>query len=116
MFSLSDPYSLEGMSDFFIILGLKLPIPLFSSSNQRFFFPPMKWFLSYRSGFAFGFSCFCCQPIAVCFAVNSLQQIVVLLMVSFFVGFRVDSSNNKSRSDRVIKSNLIHQCVTDSEF
>ena len=45
-FSLSSPCSLERMGDFLAIFGLKSPLPSFSFSDSRFYFP-IKWFLSH---------------------------------------------------------------------
>ena len=58
---------------------------------------------------------FCCQLVVACFFTNLLGQVVVSSMVNFFVGFRVNSSNDKIRSNRVIRSNHIHQYVVDLE-
>ena len=35
--------------------------------------------------------------------------------ISFFVGFRVDSSSDKVRSDKVIKSNIVRQYTAHLE-
>ena len=47
------------------------------------------------------------------FVANLLRQIIVSLTISFFVGFRINSSDDKVRSDRVIISNHIHRYVVD---
>ena len=50
--------------------------------------------------------------IETCFQADLLRQIVVSLTVSFFVGFRVDSSNDKVLS-KVNISNLVRQYVVN---
>ena len=57
------------------------------------------------------FSCFCLQPMVTCFAVDLLQRVVMSSTISFFVGFRVDSSDDKVQFDKVIRSNPIHHYV-----
>ena len=42
----------------------------------------------------------------MCFVID-LLQVVIMSTISFFMGFHVDSSDGKVRSDRVMKSNLI---------
>ena len=69
----------------------------------------IKWFLSYRCGFAFIFPCFCLRLITACFVADLLRGVVVSSTVSFFVGFHVDISDDKIRFKRVIISNHICQ-------
>ena len=47
--------------------------------------------------------------------VNLLYQVIVLSTISLFIGFHVDSSNGKIRSNRIIISNHICQYVTNLE-
>ena len=88
---------------FWVILGLKSHIPsLFP--RFKFFFFPIEWFLP---GFSFVFlylfvflspmycGMFCCLPIMACFIIDLLRRIVVSLTVGFFIGFYVDSSDNR---------------------
>ena len=49
------------------------------------------------------------------FVANLLRQIIVSLTISFFVGFRINSSDDKVRFDRVIILNHIHWYVVDLE-
>ena len=51
----------------------------------------------------------------MCFAIDLLRRAVVLLTVSFFIGFRVGSSDDKVRFDMVIRSNSVCQYATDLE-
>ena len=44
-----------------------------------------------------------------------LRRVVVSSRVSFFVGFRVDSSDDRVRFDRVIRSNLVRQYAVNLE-
>ena len=46
------------------------------------------------------------------FFVDLLRRVVVSLTVSFFVSFRVNSSDDKVRFDIVIRPNHIHQYVS----
>ena len=50
---------------------------------------------------------FCHQFVTTCFFVDLLRSVVMSLTVIFFVDFHVGNSNEKNRSDRVIKSNQI---------
>ena len=50
---------------------------------------------------------FCRRPIAACFVVDLLQWVVVSSTISSFVGFCVDSLDDKVRSDKVIRSNNV---------
>ena len=47
----------------------------------------------------------------MCFIVDLLRRVVVSLTISFFVSFRVGSSNGKIQFDKVIISNIIDQYV-----
>ena len=51
-----------------------------------------------------------------CFAVDLLRRVVVSSTISFFVGFQVDSSDDKVQSDKVIRSNPIHHYVGNVEY
>ena len=50
-----------------------------------------------------------------CFVANLVQRVIVLSMVIFFVGLRIDSSDDKIRSDIIIKSNHVYLYVADLE-
>ena len=94
--------------DFFVILYLKSLFHRFFPIFEFFFNKvvysiPIKVFVC----FSFVFSCFCHGSVATCFVVNLLQWVVMSSMVSFFVSFRISSSNDKVRSDIVIRSNHV---------
>ena len=69
--SFSGPYSLKINSDFFVIINLKSFFPSFSFTSI--------WV------------CLCFRV----FVADLLQRITVSLMINFFMGFRVDISDNK---------------------
>ena len=50
------------------------------------------------------------------FSCHLLSPIVLLSMVNFFVSFYINSSNNKIRFNKIIKSNNIRQYIIDTEF
>ena len=52
----------------------------------------------------------------VCFVINLLRWVVVSYTIRFFVGFRVDGSNEKVQFDKIIISNFVDRYVTDLEF
>ena len=56
---------------------------------------------------------FCCRPVAACLVVDLLKQILVSVKVIFFVGFHIGNLDDKVQSDRVIRSNLVHQHAID---
>ena len=58
---------------------------------------------------------FCRRTVAACFDTDLLRRVVVLSTVSFFVGFRIDNSNDKVQSNRVIRSNPVRRYVVDLE-
>ena len=49
-------------------------------------------------------ACFYHKPVAACFIANLLWRVVLSSMVSFFVGFHIDSLDDKIQSNKVIKS------------
>ena len=51
----------------------------------------------------------------VCFVTDLLWRIIVSSTVNLFVGFRVSSSDDKVQSDKVIRSNYVHQYAADLE-
>ena len=51
----------------------------------------------------------------VCFVADLLRRLVVLSTVNFYMGFRIGNSDDKLRSDRIIKSNHVHQYAEDLE-
>ena len=42
--------------------------------------------------------------VKTCFIIDLLRQIVMSSIISFFMGFHINSSDDKIRSDKVIKS------------
>ena len=40
----------------------------------------------------------------------------MLSIVNFFMGFHIDNSYGKVRSDEIIKSNIVHSYTTDMKF
>ena len=56
---------------------------------------------------------FCRRPVTACLVVDLLQQILVSVKVIFFVGFCIGNLDGKVQSDRVIRSNLVHQHAID---
>ena len=80
---------------------------------------PIKWFLPLQYGLSFVFPLFFLLsyhlPVTVCFITNLLQHVVVWSTISFFVGSHIGSSDGKFRSDRVIRSNNVHQYAADME-
>ena len=85
---------------FVVIIGLKSPISSFSSPYIYIYIFNKLVYSTPISGFAL----FYCV-----FVINLLQRIVVSSIISFFVGFRIDSSYSKVRSNKVIISNPVHQ-------
>ena len=75
--------------------------------SSRFFFFQLKWFLQYRIELSLFFHVF---------IVNLLRRVIISLKVNFFVYFRVNSSDDKIRSVRIIITNHIHQYEVDLEF
>ena len=59
---------------------------------------------------------FCYRCVTTYFIVVLLRRIVVLWMVSFFIGFRIDGSDVKIRSDIIIILNHIHKYVANIKY
>ena len=47
------------------------------------------------------------------FCRRSIATVVVSSTISLFMSFRIDDSEDKVRFDRVIRSNLVRQYITD---
>ena len=58
----------------------------------------------------------CRELVVTCYVADLLQRVVMSSAVSFFASFHVYNSDDKVRSDKVIKSNLVYQYIIDLKF
>ena len=85
------------MEGYFLTIIGKITLSIVSSLDLDFFSNKVVSSTSIRVClcFSFVFSCFYHRPFAACFVTDLLRRVVVLSTVSFFVGSRVGSSNDK---------------------